>query len=61
MHHEKRRFKSMIIPPNSNTTKTSWTSVLLEKPPVLQLLMNYPKFYETQEFSTYRAFHWSLA
>jgi hypothetical protein len=42
-------------------TPCSWT--LLEKPPVVQLLKNFPKFYGTRRFITVftRALHWSLS
>jgi hypothetical protein len=40
---------------------TSWNSVLLEKPPVAQLLKNFLPFYGTRRFITVltRALHWS--
>jgi hypothetical protein len=40
---------------------TNW--VVLEKPPVAQLLKHFPTFYETRRFSTVftRALHWSLS
>jgi hypothetical protein len=40
----------------------SWSWALLEKPPVVQLLKNFPKFYGIRRFITLltRAFHWSL-
>jgi hypothetical protein len=45
------------------TKPTSWISVLLEKPPIVQLLKNFPTFYRIQRFITRftRAFHWSLS
>jgi hypothetical protein len=45
---------------NIKLTARSW--VFLEKPPVAQLLKNFPKFYETGKFITVftRALHWSL-
>jgi hypothetical protein len=41
---------------------TPCSYVLLEKPPVAQLLKNYLTFYETRRFTTVftRTFHWSL-
>jgi hypothetical protein len=41
---------------------TSWSWALLEKAPMVQLLTNYPAFYETRRFITVftRALHWSL-
>jgi hypothetical protein len=43
------------------THSRSWA--LLEKPPIVQLLKNFPAFYETRRFITLftRAFHWSLS
>jgi hypothetical protein len=32
--------------------KTPWSQVLLEKPPVAQLLKNFPIFYGTRRFIT---------
>jgi hypothetical protein len=42
---------------------TPWSQVLLEKPPVAQLLKNLPTFYGTKRFITVftRALHWSLS
>jgi hypothetical protein len=42
---------------------TPWSWALLEKPPVAQLLKNFPTFYGTQRFITVftKALHWSLA
>jgi hypothetical protein len=39
----------------------SWSWALLEKPPILQLLKNFPAFYGTRRFITVftRALHWS--
>jgi hypothetical protein len=41
----------------------SWSWALLEKPPVVQLLKNFPAFYGTRRFITVftRALHWSLS
>jgi hypothetical protein len=44
-----------------------WTGIailaLLEKPPVVQLLKNFPKFYGTRRFITVftTALHWSVS
>jgi hypothetical protein len=40
----------------------SWSSALLDKPPVVQPLKNFPTFYGTRSFSTVftGAAHWSL-
>jgi hypothetical protein len=40
----------------------SWSCALLEKPPIMQLLENFPAFYGTRRFITEftRALHWSL-
>jgi hypothetical protein len=40
-----------------------WSWVLLEKPPIVQLLKNFPAFYGTRRFSAVftRALHWSLS
>jgi hypothetical protein len=40
-----------------------WSSALLEKPPVVQLLKNSTAFYETRRFITVftRALHWSIS
>jgi hypothetical protein len=42
---------------------TSWSRALLEKPPVVQLLENFPAFYGTRRFITAftRVLHWSLS
>jgi hypothetical protein len=42
---------------------TQWSWTLLEKPPVMQLLKNFPIFYGTRRFITVftRALHWSLS
>jgi hypothetical protein len=42
---------------------TSWCWTLLEKPPVVQLLKNFPAFYGTRRFNTVftRVLHWSLS
>jgi hypothetical protein len=44
-------------------TVTLWSSVLLEKLIVTQLVKKFPVFYETQKFITVfsRARHWSLS
>jgi hypothetical protein len=44
------------------TQLTSWSWDLLEKPPVVQLLKNFPTFYGARRFITVftRALHWSL-
>jgi hypothetical protein len=41
----------------------SWIWALLEKPPIVQLLKNFPAFYGTRRFITVftRALHWSLS
>jgi hypothetical protein len=41
---------------------TPWSIVLLEKPPVVQLLKNFPTFYGTRNVITMftRALHWYL-
>jgi hypothetical protein len=41
----------------------SWSWALLEKPPIVQLLKDFPAFYESRRFITVftRAFHWSLS
>jgi hypothetical protein len=41
----------------------SWSWALLEKPPIVQLLKNFPAFYGTRRFITVfkRALHWSLS
>jgi hypothetical protein len=41
----------------------SWSWVLLEKLPIVQLLKNFPAFYGTRRFITMftRALHWSLS
>jgi hypothetical protein len=41
----------------------SWSWALLDEPPILQLLKNFPAFYETWRFITVftRALHWSLS
>jgi hypothetical protein len=41
----------------------SWSRALLEKPPVVQLLKNFPAFYGTQRFVTVftRTLYWSLS
>jgi hypothetical protein len=41
----------------------SWSWALLVKPPTVQLLRNFPAFYETRRFMTVftRALHWSLS
>jgi hypothetical protein len=41
----------------------SWSWALLEKPPIVQPLRNFPAFYGTRTFITVftRAFHWSLS
>jgi hypothetical protein len=45
------------------TKLTSWSWALLENPPIVQLLKNFPAFYETRWFITVftRALHWSLS
>jgi hypothetical protein len=42
---------------------TTWSQVLLEKPPVVQLLENFPPFYGTLRFiiAFTRALHWFLS
>jgi hypothetical protein len=41
----------------------SWSWALLEKLPIVQLLKNFPAFYETRRFiiAVTRTFHWSLS
>jgi hypothetical protein len=41
----------------------SWSWALLEKPPIVQLLKNFPTFYGTRRFINVftRALHWSLS
>jgi hypothetical protein len=41
----------------------SWSWALLEKPPIVQPLKNFPAFYETRRFIIMfkRALHWSLS
>jgi hypothetical protein len=52
---------------NSNSSSvavlTPWSCALLENPPVMQLLKNFPAFYGIQRFITVftRALHWSLS
>jgi hypothetical protein len=43
-------------------TPYSWSWALLEKPPIVQLLKNFPVFYGTPRFITVftRALHWSI-
>jgi hypothetical protein len=45
------------------TLTHSWSWAILEKPPIVQLLKNFPAFYGTQSFITVstRALHWSLS
>jgi hypothetical protein len=40
----------------------SWSRALLEKPPIVQLLKNFPSFYGTRRFSTMfiKVLYWSL-
>jgi hypothetical protein len=42
---------------------TPWSSALLENPPFVHLLKNFPRFYGTRRFITVitRALHWSLS
>jgi hypothetical protein len=49
------------ISPSAPCSRTSWA--LLEKPPVVQLLKDFPTFYGTWRFITVftRALHWSLS
>jgi hypothetical protein len=44
-------------------TTHSWSWALLEKPPIVQLLKNFPAFYGTRRFITMfkRALHWPLS
>jgi hypothetical protein len=48
---------------NHSNWLTPWSWALLEKPPVAQLLKNFPTFYGTRRFITVftRALHWSLS
>jgi hypothetical protein len=45
-----------------NSLTYSWSRALLGKPPIVQLLKNFPEFYGTQNFITVltRALHRSL-
>jgi hypothetical protein len=47
----------------SLTLTRSWSWALLEKPPIVQSLKNFPAFYGTRRFITVftRALHWSLS
>jgi hypothetical protein len=51
--------------PHSRVTSqlSSWSWALLEKPPVMRLLKNFPRFYGTRRFITVsiRALQWSLS
>jgi hypothetical protein len=55
-------FKSLIVE-YINILTYSWSWVLLEEPPSLQLLQNFSAFYGTRRFITVftRALHWSLS
>jgi hypothetical protein len=46
-----------------NTITYLRTSALLEEPPIVQLLKNFPAFYGTPRFNTVftRALHWFLS
>jgi hypothetical protein len=48
---------------NRSPTSSSWSWALFEKPPIVQLLNNFPAFYGTRRFITVftRALHWSLS
>jgi hypothetical protein len=41
---------------------TPWSIILLQKPPIAQVLQNFPMFYATRRFITVytTALHWSL-
>jgi hypothetical protein len=45
------------------TKLTSWSWALLEKPPIMHQLKNFPEFYGTRRFITVftRALHWPLS
>jgi hypothetical protein len=60
--HSKQRNKTYCIYKFSLLTH-SWSWVLLEKPPIVQLLKNFPAFYGTRRFITLftRALHLSLS
>jgi hypothetical protein len=59
--------RSIITSPSlwrlSLTPTHSWSWALLEKPPIVQPLKNFPAFYGTRRFITMftRALHWSLS
>jgi hypothetical protein len=52
-----------IYMPFIHTLTHSWSWALLEKPPIVQLLKNFPAFYGTQRFIAVftRALHWFLS
>jgi hypothetical protein len=54
-------FKQRLWNGKNNSTPQCWA--LLEKPPVAQLLINFPTFYGTRRFITVftRALHWSIS
>jgi hypothetical protein len=56
------QYESVTSDPYSLLTY-SWISALLEEPPILQPLKNFPAFYGTRKFNTVftRALHWSLS
>jgi hypothetical protein len=60
LHDYKKSTKYRPVAPKS---LTSWSWALLEKPPIVQPLKNFPAFYGTHRFITVftRALHWSLS
>jgi hypothetical protein len=56
-------FSSKTLLRKSCRLLTQWSWALLEKPPIVQLLKNFPAFYGTRRFITVfvRALHWSLS
>jgi hypothetical protein len=59
---ENSQYKTQVR--NLSVTKlTSWSWDILEKPPIVQLLKNFPAFYGTRRFITVftSSLHWSWA
>jgi hypothetical protein len=56
-------WKEAITQSLNHSITHSWSWALLEKPPIVQPLMNFPAFYGTRRFITVftRALHWSLS